>query len=128
MILNEYKQAAQESGIDFDFDVSVPAELSVSAVDLYILLGNTLDNAMDACCVLPETERYIRLQLRQVQDMLFYCLKNPCDPNAPESKDKMHGFVLKSVEKCTQKYGGNMQVSNCEGFYEIAAHLNLNGD
>lgn len=128
VILNEYKQAAQENGIDFDFDVSVPAELSVSAVDLYILLGNTLDNAIDACCVLPETERYIRLQLRQVQDMLFYCLKNPCDPNAPESKDKMHGFGLKSVEKCTQKYGGNMQVSNCDGFYEIAAHLNLNGD
>lgn len=128
MILNEYKQSAAAYGIDFDFDVSVPAELSVSAVDLYILLGNTLDNAVDACCALPEPERYIRLQLRQAQDMLFYCLKNPCDPDVPERNDKMHGFGLKSVEKCAQKYRGNMRINNCEGFYEIAAHLNLNGE
>jgi len=127
-ILNEYLQTAEEKRIDFDFDVSVPEALPVSAVDLYILLGNTLDNAIDACCALPETERYIRLQLRQVQDMLFYCLKNPCDPNAPERKDKLHGFGLKSVARCAEKYRGNVTVSSKDGFFEVAAHLNIQGE
>ena len=125
ILLNEYREAAEAKGIDFDFDVSVPGELNVSASDLYILMGNTLDNAVDACCLLPEKERYIRLQLRLVRGMLFYCVKNPCAATPTVKEGKNHGYGLKSVEKCVKKYKGNMRISCSEGYFEFAAHLNL---
>lgn len=125
ILLNEYREAAEAKGIDFDFDVSVPGELEVSASDLYILMGNTLDNAFDACCRLPEKERYIRLQLRLIRGMLFYCVKNPCAAMQTVKEGKNHGYGLKSVETCVKKYKGNMRISCCEGYFEFAAHLNL---
>jgi len=125
ILLNEYRETAEAKGIDFDFDVSVPGELEVSASDLYILMGNTLDNAMEACCLLPEKERYIRLQLRLVRGMLFYCVKNPCPEIQGVKEGKHHGYGMKSVETCVKKYKGNTRISCCQGYFEFAAHLNL---
>lgn len=59
VILNEYLNYAKSNGIELRFDVQVPPELFVSAIDLYVLLGNTLDNSLNACAELNESDRYI---------------------------------------------------------------------
>ena len=56
VILNEYREITEDAEISFTFDVSVPQNLGISAVDLYVLLGNTLDNAVEACESLPAEE------------------------------------------------------------------------
>lgn len=63
-LLHEYLQKAEENGVQLTFDVSVPENFGVTAIDFYVILGNTLDNAMEAVAVLPECERQIHLQLR----------------------------------------------------------------
>ena len=68
---------ADDAGITFDYDVSIPHTLSITAVDLYVLLGNTLDNAIEACESLPEEQRYIHLQFRTFHEILFLQIKNP---------------------------------------------------
>ena len=60
-ILNEYKNRAEHEKIDFSFSVSVPEQLNISAIDCYIILGNTLDNAIDGTISVPEAEREIFL-------------------------------------------------------------------
>lgn len=54
-------RAAHEK-IEVNLDVSVPIELFVAAVDLYILLRNTLDNAIEACSAVSNSERRIYIQ------------------------------------------------------------------
>lgn len=56
------------------FDVTVPRELFVVAVDLYILLGNTLDKTIEACSTLPVSERRISVKLKTHNNILFYKL------------------------------------------------------
>ena len=126
VILNQYKSEAEEEGIRFDFDVSVPSELSVSAADAYILLGNTLDNAIEACASVPVGERYINIQLKQHHDILFYSVENPySEEYIKRVRGKMHGYGLKSVQKCVDKYRGDMTVSKDHMVFTLSARLNL---
>lgn len=125
VILNEYKSSADEMDIPFHFDVSVPCHLGITAVDLYVLLGNTLDNAIEACCSLPEDQRYINLQLRTFHNILFYRIENPYSPDYPgKGKGKNHGYGLQNVRKCVEKHDGDMSISQEDGKFILSLRLN----
>ena len=125
VILNEYSQAAKASGIELRLKVNVPEELFVSAADLYVLIGNTMDNALEACKALPAHQRLIDLTLRTHNDLLYYKLVNPYIPNEHYShKDPTRGYGLQNVRRCVKAYGGNLQIVDKDGYFTVFTHLN----
>lgn len=125
IILNEYCQLANASDIPFQYDVSIPPTLRVTAVDLYVLLGNTLDNAIEACKFLPKEQRYIHLQLRAVNEMLFLQVKNPyCKDYPLRVRGKNHGYGLQNVRKCVKKYDGDISTQQQNGVFLLSLRLN----
>lgn len=125
VILNEYLQTAKNAKIQLELDVQVPPELFVTAADLYVLIGNTLDNAIEACTELPEERRKIHLTLRTHNSILFYEISNPFDPSHDHrSRGKYHGFGLKNVKKCVDKYSGKMDIQKDTDIFQLTAHLN----
>lgn len=123
-ILNEYKNRAIRERIAFSFSVSIPAQLQISAVDCYILLGNTLDNAIEGALSVPENERKIHLQLRQHQGTLFYKLENTCtEGHSTRKRSKNHGYGLQNVRKCIDKYSGEMVTSFENGKYVFTSRI-----
>lgn len=126
-LLHEYLQKAEENGVQLTFDVSVPENFGVTAIDIYVILGNTLDNAMEAVAVLPESERKIHLQLRTFHEILFYQIQNPFSPDSSGIKaGKNHGFGLKNVRRCVEKYHGDMTVSQDGNLFSVSLRLNTN--
>ena len=126
VILNEYTQMAKASGIDLRMKVQVPEKLSVSVADLYILLGNTMDNALEACRSLPREQRLIDLTLRTHNGVLYYKLVNPYDTaHLLHRKDPASGYGLKNVRRCVEQYGGVLDWTKENGFFTVTAHLNL---
>ena len=124
VILNEYLKKASRNQIAFDFDVSVSADWGIAAVDAYVILGNTLDNAIDACLMLPEEERYIHLQMRAFHDILFCKLENPYKLDTSKTTGKTHGYGLQNVRKCVEKYHGDMSIEQDSCIYKITIRLN----
>ena len=49
-LLNQCLHTAEENGIKVTLDVTIPEVLSISPLSLSILIGNTFDNAIEACC------------------------------------------------------------------------------
>lgn len=126
VILSEYKTLADEEDISFEFDVSVPSDLGITEVDAYILLGNTLDNAIEACCSLPNEQRYIKLQLKQFHEILFFQIENPFSSDYHKRvKGKKHGYGLKNDKKCVEKYHGDLTYSSKEYVFVLSARLNV---
>ncbi len=126
IILSEYQTIAAEAEITLTFDVSVPESLTISAIDLYILLGNTLDNAVEACQKLPAGNRWIKLQLRQFHSILFYQLENPFAPDYPNrSKGKNHGFGLQNVRRVVEKHNGTLSANEADGTFTVSARLSV---
>ena len=125
VILNEYFQIAKDAGISIELDVMVPTELFVTAADLYVLLGNTLDNAIEACMELPKEQRRITLKLKKHTSMLYYEISNPYDEkHLHRVRGNYHGFGLKNVAKCVDKYRGKLDVSTTNGVFQVVAHMN----
>lgn len=123
-ILNEYKNRAEHEKIDFSFSVSVPEQLNISAIDCYIILGNTLDNAIDGTISVPEAEREIFLQLRQHQGTLFYKLENSCtQSHVTRKRSKNHGYGLRNVRKCIEKHAGDMVTSFENGKFTFTSRI-----
>ena len=125
IILNEYRQLADDAGIVFEYDVNIPPILSITTVDLYILLGNTLDNAIEACESLPEEQRYIHLRFGTFHEILFLLIKNPYAEDYPKrSKGKNHGYGLQNVQRCVNKYEGHMATEQENGVFTLWLRLN----
>ncbi len=125
VILNEYFQKAKSSHISLEPDILIPDTLFITAADLYILLGNTLDNAIEACCELPNEERHIAIKLKMHNSILFYEISNPyTDAYHERPRRPYHGYGLKNVAKCVEKYHGNLSVSKDDHIYRVIAHIN----
>lgn len=125
VILNEYMQAARSAGITFELDVQVPEVLFVTAADLYVLIGNTMDNAIEACQNLPEDKRNISLKLKTHNNILFYELSNAYDQtHSKRIKNHYHGYGLRNVEKCVEKYNGRIEITRDNGVFLFVAYLN----
>ena len=124
VILNEYAQSAKALGIEFRLKVLIPEKLGISAADLYILIGNTMDNAIEACRALPQSQRFIELILRTHQDILYYKLANPYDNSAKHPKDSMRGHGLENARRCVAAYDGQLLTHQGQGFFIVSAHMN----
>lgn len=99
--------------------------LGISAVDAYVILGNTLDNAIEACCDLSEEQRYIRIQLRVFHDIMYYQIENPYSPGyLKKSNVKGHGYWLQNVRRCVEKHKGDLSITHEDGKFILALRIN----
>ena len=125
VILNEYVQAARAAEIELEMDVQVPEVLFVTAADLYVLIGNTMDNAMEACQSLPQDQRRILLKLNTHNNILFFEVSNPyTNEHLHRIRNIHHGYGLKNVARCIEKYDGKIEISKNEGIFQVTAILN----
>lgn len=109
-ILNSKLSLAAEKGIPMKAEAKIPVSLSVSELDLCIIIGNLLDNAMEACMELPPEKRLIRLYMEMKGNYLYLALTNTAGGRKKKSfrttKGEGHGLGLARVDAAVKKYGG----------------------
>lgn len=78
-ILNYYQQRIKETlNIDLDTEIVIPANMTLDATNVVMILGNALENAMEACGRVPQSERYIRVKaIITAQKELMITITNP---------------------------------------------------
>lgn len=100
-----------------------PTTLLIQSYDIGIILGNALDNAIEACRKLkekePDAEAFIRISSFQKGKMFFIEMKNSFDGNvirkahqefpATDKADKeAHGIGLSNIRNAAEKYHGGV--------------------
>lgn len=124
-ILNRYLQEAKNEEIDVKMDVQIPQVLSLSPVDLSIVLGNTLDNAIEACHLLAPEERWIRIKMYVHNQTLFYQIRNPYGKQGKSHlRGKYHGYGLNNVKECVLRYEGDMQIADENQIFQVSVRMN----
>lgn len=99
----------------------------MSTADLCAVFGNIIDNALDACLKLPESDnKNIEIFLQQRQDYIFITFINPVmdtveikNNSITTTKDnkKEHGIGLYSVKKILKKYDGHLDLSCMDNLF-----------
>jgi hypothetical protein len=115
---------AKSHNISVSLTAMVSPEISISPLDLNVILGNTFDNAIDECTMLGDEHRKITVSLVQRNSMLFYEIKNPCMEISTKKAGRNHGYGLKNVKSCVQKYGGAIENGMIDGYYCVSIKLN----
>lgn len=124
-ILNSKLSLAGSRKININAKAAVPSDLSISEIDLCIILGNLLDNAMEACLKLTnEEDRHMRVYIDIKRDQLYISVTNTSAGNAHKqdgrylsSKGVNHGFGLMRVDRLIDKYGGYIKRRDEEGAF-----------
>lgn len=120
MLINSKKAAAERQNISFEYQ-AVTSSIEINETDLCILLGNMLDNAIEACCHV-KVERRIEFKIRSLENILYISCRNTCTENKlnleTQKLDKHnHGIGIKSMNEIVDKYGGNIHFECDDGLF-----------
>lgn len=122
-ILNSKLSVAEKMNVQTNVKVSIPEKIQMSDVELCSVLGNLLDNAIEACSNLPENERFIRIYIGRLKGQLYCSVQNSAGKVKKEkgeylsTKEGEHGYGLFRIDRVAKKYGGYVNRQNEEGVF-----------
>ncbi len=128
-ILCAKQDDARAAGIDLRYSVEVPEEWELDAIDAGVLIGNTLDNAIEASKQCDKTKRYIVFEMSFYEHKLYISCRNsmkkkPLTGFRTRKLDYMnHGIGLKSIDRVLDKYQGSKEIQVLEGEFIIEMNL-----
>lgn len=133
-ILNSKLSLAKSRGISIHAKATVPAQLQVSDIDLCVIIGNLLDNAMEACLKVPEeASRFLRVYIGSLKGQLYVSVSNAVGGEVRKKgtlylstkNADTHGFGLLRVDRIAAKYDGHVNRQNEEGVFATEILLPL---
>lgn len=130
-ILNYKLFAAETAGAVLDLTVKIPDIIEIKSFDLNVILGNLLDNAIEA--LEKNTKKNLKIDIELERAILYVTIANSCNKNlspklATTKTDKQnHGIGLESVNAIVQKYDGKMNVSHKNGVFTVSLMLYTRG-
>lgn len=114
-IVNTKQNFAENKGIIFTVNAAIPENCMISDMDLANILGNLIDNAMEAS--IGEVNPYIDVAIRQEKKFIVIKIANKYSRELPEkmksTKEKkiFHGIGIGSVKSIVQKYNGEFSMA-----------------
>ena len=122
-VLSAKLAQAKAENIAVNVKANVPDTLTVSDVELSIIIGNLLDNAVEACRT-AEGERFIRIFMSMKGNMLYFSMLNAAGAKRKKTgslfsthKDGFHGFGLRRAEAIIEEHGGWVKYNSEDGAF-----------
>lgn len=132
-ILNSKLNVAEKMNIKLNVKANIPDKLPMSDVELCSMLGNILDNAVEACGTLPEEERFMRVYIGKLKGQLYLSVQNSAGKVRKSkntylsTKEGEHGYGLFRIDRVAKKYGGYVNRQNEEGVFATEIMVPLCG-
>ena len=133
LISSKIALAGQEQ-IKTKVNIEYPHNTNIRSVDLTTILGNLLDNALEAAKAAPESLRFLNLTIRRINAMLIIKVENgygstPVQENGKlltSKKDKaFHGWGLKSVQTAADRYDGTIRTDYKDHVFQSVVTLSF---
>ena len=122
-LVGYWKKKAEDAGIEFLTDLSIPMEMSFRGADISLIMGNLLENAVEGAGR-AEGRKYIRLKMKYDKNNLLITIENSYRGKLAKGKGEElkttktdtsnHGIGLPSVRRAADKYQGVLSVDTTE--------------
>lgn len=125
VILNSKISLAKSRDITVTADAHVPVTLTISEIDLCIIMGNLLDNAIEACMQLPKEERFIRIYMDMKNTQLYMSVTNTTAHKKQQknngrfrsTKGAGHGYGLVRIDTIIERCQGYINRNSEDGAF-----------
>lgn len=124
--------AADRSGIKTKVNIEFPQHTNIKSVDLTTILGNLLDNALEAIIRSKREQPFLYLTIRRINDMLIIKVENSytqepfsagLELKTTKGNSALHGWGLKSARAVAEQYDGTLELAHENGVFCAVATL-----
>lgn len=122
-VFTSYFNQAEQQGIRIEADIQIPERFSVDESELAVVLANSLENAINACMLLPMEERVIYCKCIGSPQLMFK-IANPIHHAVSFDKDglplaasKTHGIGTRSIASFCEKYNAFFEYEQRDGLF-----------
>ncbi len=134
-IINSKISLARSKNIPVKADADIPVALTISELDLCVIIGNLFDNAIEASLALPEDQRMIRVYMDMKNTQLYMSFTNfTAGKKRTKSggifkttKGEGHGFGLVRIDEIVARYGGYLSRNSEDGAFTTEIMLPQKG-
>ena len=132
-LLCHYQENAEAARIDTAFSVSLPDQLPFPSTDLCVILGNLLENAVEACERMHSDKRFIRLSLSMTSStILVMVIENSFEGSIRKSgtaflstkETNRKGIGISSVIHVADNYNGIHKFEYDDQIFKVSIMLN----
>ena len=125
-LVSDYARKCKEMNIDFNVSISIPPDFTVMNYEMCIVLGNLLENAVEACRKL-ENKRQIKLVLKPKGKQLILMVRNTFNGEVVLDGDKFvstksddnTGIGLESVMAVVDHFGEMYRINYDSEFFSV---------
>lgn len=130
-VISYYAMLARDCRIQFQVQVDYPDDCLVTVTDITVLLGNLLENAVEACRREEGRNRFIKLRVRRRNRwQLLILVDNSCaktvlfEGGTPQSsKREGAGIGISSICEIAGRYGGAARFEHKDGVFYASVYL-----
>lgn len=130
-LLDYFAHQAKQTGIKTDFFVQLPEKINLPETTLSVLLGNLLENAIDACRETSSGEKIITVRGKKEKDFIFFDvsntysgpLKKTITGEFRSTKKNGEGLGLSSVSNLVKKHNGVITVDSKDNVFRVSVIL-----
>lgn len=131
-LLNQKIAAAEKKNIKIGWDISLIKEVSLPIEKMISLLGNLMDNAIEACERMKGKDKWIQIYMKSSYQLLFIKIENSMEGKVKKqgdhflsvkSKNDFHGYGLKSVRYIVSQYDGDITCQAQEGIFCVKVSI-----
>ena len=128
-LLNQKAYAAKANDIAIHMEVNDLSKLALNAVDMTAMLGNLMDNAIEAC-IAHKVDKQIEVKVL-LGEQFYFSIRNTCNPvkivddriRTTKPDASLHGFGLSNVKTIIQKYKGNYAMEYEDGWFLFVGEI-----
>ena len=133
-LINRKMELAEQAQIKTKVNIEYPINTNIRSVDLVTILGNLLDNALEAAEIASTQFRFIYLTIRRINDMLIIKVENGYtkEPIVKEGEmltsktDKIsHGWGIKSIQTTAERYDGTINTEYSDSIFRSVVTLSF---
>lgn len=128
-ILNCKRYEMEIKNIYNEINIDIPKSLNnIGNSDIIIILGNLIDNAIEANIKLPEESRKIILDIIYDKGIIDISIKNNYNGEINYKNNEIlstkgnfftHGIGMKNIEEVVKKYNGNLKIDFNENVFSV---------
>ena len=131
-VLNYKLQKAEQEKIHMDLDVLIPTDIEIEPCDITIILGNLLDNSIEA--TKGKSDSWIRVKILYRLKRLNIIVTNTYSNELVYQGDfyqtskqdkKKHGYGMRNIKEVVDRYDGIMDTNADNGVFTVTVSLFL---
>lgn len=133
-VISEKYNISVDKNIDFKCDVKIPDMIKIDAFDLCVILGNALDNSIEACEKITDVsvKKYIHITSTLNKSFIVFEIKNSMegyiDKNhmgTDKDDDVNHGLGILNIQSIADKYFGTTYIESSENMFVLNIMLQV---